>query len=124
MKYVYSTLTADQAYTIYEKGGGDIPSKKGVVIVKGGTGVADKRLITPTGAIPTQITDEQHVLLMQNVVFKQHEKNGFVTVRTSRKAEDGEKVVTSGMESRDASAPLTETDFEEGKAPTTGKTKK
>lgn len=120
--YVYSTLSSDVDYTVYDKGGGDVPVKAGSVLVKGGTGVADKRIITPTGAVPTAITAEEYELLKDNSVFQQHEKNGFVVVKD--KLQDGEKVATGGMESRDASAPLTETDFAEGEAPTTGKTKK
>lgn len=121
--YVYSTLTNDQRYNIYADGGGDVPVKTGSVLIRGGTGLADKKtLVTPTGAIPTQITDEEHEKLKSNSVFVEHEKNGFVVVMKSR--EDGEKVATAGMETRDASAQLMEADFKEGEAPTTGKANK
>jgi len=49
------------------------------VLVKGGAGVANDRLITPRGVV-TEITEEQAEALRANPVFAMHEKNGFVQI--------------------------------------------
>ena len=100
--FVYSTLTCDQRYTNYAQGGGDVPVVVGSVFIKGGTGVADARLTTPRGVV-TEITEEELAILETNEGFKQHRKNGFVEVSTSKV--DPEKAAAD-MEGRDASAPL------------------
>lgn len=122
MPFIYSTLTADNKYSGYQKGGGDIPSVTWEVLVKGGTGVANNRLITPQGVV-TEVTDEELARLKENVIFNRHVENGFIVI--SDKREDPEKVAAD-MTGRDPSAPLVDADFEvEGKkAPThTGKRK-
>ena len=105
-QYVYSTLTCDQRYTAWEKGGGDIPVEAGSVLIKGGSNVADARVITRIG-VRTEVTDEEYALLLENEVFKLHFDNGFITVE--EKKVDPE-VVAADLVSRDASAPITEND--------------
>lgn len=119
--YVFSTLAADVSYDTYKKGAGDLPIKSSSVTIKGGTGIADKRLMTPHGAIATKISDEQLELLTHNPVFNAHVENGFVTVLKSET--DGE-VVASDMVSRDVSAPLVEQDFSAEDVPTTRRKRK
>ena len=80
--------------------------------------VADARLVTPDGAVITEIEADQLELLRKDAVFALHEKNGFLKI--SEHAQDGE-AAASDMASRDQSAPLTDADFEEGKAPVAGK---
>ena len=87
--YIFSTLANDQLYTNWLQGGGDMPIKGHSVLVKGGTGVANDRLITPLG-VSTEITDYDLEELQKNPSFKDHEKNGFIVVK-AKKAE-AEKV--------------------------------
>lgn len=54
--YVYSTLANDQSYTNWIPGGGNMPVESHSVFIKGGTGVANDRLITPLGVM-TEVTD-------------------------------------------------------------------
>lgn len=134
-KYVFSTLTAPNRYTIYFPQLEDSNNKEAVprqikheVLIEGGAGVANKNFITPLGVM-THITDEQYKALQQNKSFMKHFENGFITVED--KPYEMEKV-TGDMSHRDGSAPLREEDFEaeltsDGdpkKAPTTGKVKK
>jgi hypothetical protein len=113
--YVYSTLSASVRYAASEPGGADVPVPTDGILIGGGTNVANKNLITPRGAVITEVSPEQLQRLRDDEVFKLHEANGFVTV--SDHLEDGEKVAGSGMETRDASAPLTPEDYKEGDAP-------
>lgn len=105
--HIYSTLTCDQRYTGYAKGGADLPVVAWEVLIKGGSNVADKRLITPIG-VRTEVTDEQLAQLLENPVFKLHVNNGFITVEDVK--EDPEKVAAD-MATKDDSAPLTPEDI-------------
>lgn len=107
--FLYSTLSSDQAYTVYKDGGGDLPQVEGQILVKGGANVPDGRMITPEGAVITATTPENLERLRQNEVFKLHEANGFIVVSDHKV--DGE-VAAADMTGRDQSAPLVPADFE------------
>lgn len=111
MNYVYSTLTCDNAYTVYEKTTGGLTIPKAEVVINGGTGLANKHLITPLGMV-TNITDDELAMLKENPVFIEHVKNGFLIVQEGGKAEDAEKVA-SDMSTDSGSSPLTEQDVAE-----------
>lgn len=108
--YIYSTLASDTAYTEWHEGGGDIKTEGRSVTIKGGTGVANKHLITPLGTVTT-VSDEELAFLEANPVFKKHKDGGYI--RVSAKNEDPEKVVSGDMKSRDVSAPIVPEDFPE-----------
>lgn len=110
--YVYSTLSNDQAYTAYAKGG-ETPQPEEVVYINGKANIADKRFITPQGVV-TKITAEQLAVLEGIELFSIHKANGFISV--SETAADPEHVAAD-MVGRDESAPLVESDFPEGEAP-------
>lgn len=113
--YILSTLTADQEYTAYNKGGGDLPIPAGSVLIAGGANVANKRnLVTPQGVV-TKVSADQLAMLESNEVFQLHKANGYITV-SERKPSDPDAAAAS-QASRDGSAPMVENDFEEGKAP-------
>ena len=114
--YVFSTLANDQLYTNWIAGGGDIPIKGHAVLIKGGTGVANDRLITPLG-VSTEITDFDLEELQKNPSFKNHEKEGFITAK-AKKAE-AEKVAAD-MNLKDESAPLTDADYQKEDGPKVG----
>lgn len=121
MPHVYSTLSNDTCYTNYEKGGADMPVVRAKVLVKGGTNVANARLITPLGVVTT-VTDEEMTELERNPVFQKHIQNGFVKVE--KKKYDPEKVAGS-MKTRDLSAPVVPGDYSnEQPKPVIGKAKK
>lgn len=105
--YVFSTLANDQLYTNWIAGGNDLPVKGHSVLIKGGTGVANDRLITPLG-VSTEITDYDLEELQRNPQFKEHEKNGFLVVK-NKKAET--EKVAADMNLKDESAPMTESDY-------------
>ena len=108
MAYIFSTLTCDNEYTLWKRIGEDrvIPEKS--VIIKGGTGIVNKNLITPMGVM-TEVTDEQLELLEQNPSFKRHKENGFLVVEKNKKKK---KKVASKMKIKDKSAPKVEADFD------------
>lgn len=107
MPYIYSTLTCDNAYTNHSQGGADMPIALPPVLIKGGTGVANDRLITPRG-VRTEVTDAELEYLRKNPVFLMHQKNGFVYV--SDEKADAE-IVAADMEGRDGSAPVVPQDL-------------
>lgn len=112
--YVYSTLTASVRYCAgqFGEGGSIVPSDG--ILIEGGANVADKRLITPEGAIITEIDADQLDALRQDATFALHEKNGFIKISEHRQ---GGEAAASDMVTRDASAPLVDADFKEGEAP-------
>lgn len=109
MNYVYSTLTCDNAYTIYEKTTGGLTIPKAEIVINGGTGLANKHLITPLGMV-TKVSDEELSMLKESPVFIEHVKNGFLVVQEGGKATDAEKVATD-MSTDTGSSPLTEQDI-------------
>lgn len=122
-KYIYSTLAADNEYVVYAQGGSDMPRVESRVLVKGGAGIADKRIVTPRGVVSGPFTEEQIASLEGNVVFKRHVENGFIHI--DDKLVDAEKVAAD-MEGRDPGGPLVDQDFtEDDKAkPISGKPKR
>lgn len=100
--YVFSTLASDVAYTNHAQGGGDLPIDLPPVVIKGGAGIANERIVTPRG-VATEVTEEQVEYLRANQVFQLHEKNGFVMV--SETNGDPDKVAAD-MTGRDISAPV------------------
>ena len=115
--YVFSTLANDQLYTNWIQGGADLPIKGHSVLIKGGTGVANDRLITPIG-VSTEITDYDLEELQKNPSFKDHETKGFLVVKA--KNLEAEKVA-SDMNMEDESAPLTEAEYQNEDGPKLGK---
>jgi hypothetical protein len=105
--YVFSTLANDQNYTNWVKGGGDVPIKGHAVMIKGGTGVANNRLITPLG-VSTEVTEFDLEELKKNPSFLEHQKDGYITVQNKKM--DTEKVA-SNMNLKDESAPMTDADY-------------
>lgn len=110
--YVYSTLASDVAYTNHTAGGGDMPIELPPVVIKGGAGVMNERIVTPRG-VATKITEEQLAYLRENEVFKLHEENGFVLVSDYYDDPDN---VAADMTGRDPSAPLVPQDNAQGDA--------
>lgn len=117
MPYIYSTLTCDNAYTIYSEGVNGLKVPQGRITIKGGTGIANDRLITPLG-VTTQVSAEELEQLETNPIFQQHKANGFIVVQTEGKAQDAEKVAAEmSLDNKDA--PVSPADYPEGD----GKTK-
>lgn len=105
--YVYSTLAADVLYQNHAPGGADLPIVVSEVLVRGGAGIADNRLMTPRGIV-TEITEAQAEALRQNPVFQMHEKNGFVQIES---AKVDPEIKAADMTGRDQSAPLVPEDM-------------
>lgn len=104
--YIYSTLTCDQAYTIYA-GDGEIKRVVDRVVVRGGSNVADKRVITPRGVV-TQVNEEQLEMLKSVRQFREHVEAGFLKITHVKT--DPEKIAAD-LVSRDKSAPLVDEDY-------------
>jgi hypothetical protein len=104
---VFSTLATDQRYVQWAKGGGDMNIQEHSILIKGGTGVANDRFITPLG-VATEIDADLLPILEQNPVFQVHSKNGYIVVQ--RQSADPEKVAAD-MNLSDPSAPKTPADF-------------
>lgn len=119
MPFVYSTLTADQAYTIWTPGGGDLPIAKRICIIKGGAGIANKNIVTPRG-VATHVTPAELEALQSCDAYNRHKTRGYI--REDDKEIDAEKIANS-MAEGDGSKPLVPADFVPEKKPTTGKNK-
>lgn len=107
--HVFSTLATDQRYVNYDHNPQGVAQPTSDILIKGGAGVANDRLITPDG-VATEIPVELVAALEANPVFQIHKKNGYITVR-DRKA-DADKVATD-MNGRDPSKPLTPADYQD-----------
>ena len=100
--FIFCTLASDVAYTNHAQGGGDMPIELPPVVIKGGAGIANERIVTPRG-VATEVTEEQVEYLRANQVFQLHEKNGFVMVSDTYGDPD---TVAADMTGRDISAPV------------------
>lgn len=110
--YVYSTLSNDQSYTVWDittQGGPHVPKKS--ILVRGKANIADPHtFVTPRGVVTTVSADELRVLEADES-FKRHRQAGYITVE--RKKEEPDRVARN-MKARDESAPKTEADFPAG----------
>ena len=115
MPYVYSTLTADQNYCLYDPkiDFRKIPKASREVFVAGGSNVINQKMDTPRG-VATLVTDEQLKVLEQIKGFQRHKERGFISVDS--KNTDAEKVAKN-MTPRDKSAQLEGKDYKPGKQP-------
>lgn len=106
--FVFSTLAADVEYIEWLKTGNDLPARGRSVVIKGGAGVANDRIVTPMG-VSTQIDAAHLPWLEENHLFALHKENGHIVVQA--KAADPEKVAAD-MNLNDPSAPLTPSSYE------------
>lgn len=112
--YVFSTLSNDNRYCEFKELTGGAPHSviERSVLILGGHGVAQKSgeigIYTPNGVM-TEVSDEDFGLLENNFHFKEHLKNGFITV-TKKKIEPS--AMAKDMARADESAPLTPNDCE------------
>lgn len=90
--YIYSTLSNDQRYQL--KDGRS-------VLIAGKANVANKQLVTPKGKA-TAITEDEFNLLQENIVFRAHSKNGFVSA--SHDKQEAEAFAARNLEPADKSA--------------------
>lgn len=111
--FIFSTLASDVAYTNHAQGGADLPIELPPVLVKGGAGVMNDRIVTPRG-VATEVTEEQVEYLRANPVFLLHEKNGFVMVSDTYGDPDS---VAADMTGRDNSAPVVPQDLKDEEQP-------
>ena len=81
--YVFSTLACDQRYISYVTSPGGMATEERSVFVKGGTGVANDRIITPIGVM-TEIDESEIALLEENPVWKIHASGGYVQIQKSK----------------------------------------
>lgn len=105
--HVFSTLANDQRYVNYQSNPEGVPLPTSDILIRGGAGVANERLITPLG-VHTEITEEALAELEKNQVFAKHKANGFISVQQRRA--DPEKVATD-MNVKDKSRPFTPADY-------------
>lgn len=105
--YVWSTLACDQLYTNYGKGGADLPLAEGGVLVKGGAGVLNDRLVTPHG-VSTEVDSEQVEYLLRNPEFVAHQSRGYVKIDSGNLDEEA---AIGNMETNDDGRQLTEADM-------------
>lgn len=108
MPWIYSTLTADQMYTIWDEAPKGLElqrrSVRKTIFVKGGANVADKRQETHKG-VRTRVSDEDVRDLKTIFDFQRHCDNGYITIRDDKV--DEEVAVAGGMKQFDSSAPYT-----------------
>jgi hypothetical protein len=119
MNYVYSTLTCDNAFAVYapKNDARQLSVIKKKILIKGGHGikVVDANN-TPRGVV-TIVSDEDMELLEKNHSFNVQKKAGYIVVERTLNQKAPE-VVAEDMNPKDASAPLTPADFQEGEVST------
>lgn len=109
--YVFSTLASDVKYTEWKKGAdaGTLAIEGRSILIRGGTGVMNDRLVTPLG-ICTEVDDEDLKLLEDMHLFQMHKENGHIVVQ-SKKADP--EAVAADMNLADPGAPMTPSDYAE-----------
>jgi hypothetical protein len=120
MAYVYSTLSCDQGYAIYDKGADGTPILNRVIHINGKANITNKVLQTPRGVV-TEVSDADLETLNSNYHFNEHVKLGFITFEAKQFDADQ---VAKDMTKQDKSAPKTKDELEndqvsvmEGKKP-------
>lgn len=103
MPHIASTLTCDNKYANYIRGGDGFLTETESVIIKGGFGIANRNFVTLQGATLTPVTDAQLAMLEQHSQFKAHQEKGFIKI--IKGSADGEKAAV-GMTLGDKSQPL------------------
>jgi hypothetical protein len=84
MHHIYSTMANSNEYVKYSKHGPNgINVFERSVVIKGGAGINKKHVQTPLG-VHTAIPDEDMEWLKDDYSFKQHQKNGYITVRKDK----------------------------------------
>lgn len=106
--HIYSKMTNGVNFHDFRAGGADLPTSVGYVSIPGGTGIANKHLITPLG-IHVEVTQDQMDFLNKDGHFQEFVKKGFIIVGNS--FEPIEKMVSNMTEEPDKSAPLTPADY-------------
>jgi len=105
--YIFSTLSTNMEYALWQQNPGRNIKVKSVKIAGGANicrGGDDGKFYTPKGMV-TRVSDEDLKLLKNNEVFQLHEKNGYIYIEGSEIKID--KAVQN-MESEDICAPKTE----------------
>ena len=111
MLYVISTMANSVEYCLYDTSRKDINVLKDSVVIKGKTGVTDKKtLICLNGGTITPITEAQYAWLKDNSLFQLHQKNGFLKIEKSKSS--AENKAEKDAEVKDKSAQMTDKDFE------------
>lgn len=110
--HIFSTLTCDHQFVLR----GPAPAPGAIqpivrrILIRGGTGVANKRtLITPRG-VHTSVTDDELAILEQDPSFRRFVERGFLRVE---KREADPEVVARDMSEDVGSAPLTPARYED-----------
>jgi hypothetical protein len=84
MYHVYCTAANSTEYVKYnEHGPRGINVTERAVLIKGGAGINRKNVQTPLG-VHTTVEDEDMEWLKEDFSFKQHIKNGYITVRKQK----------------------------------------
>lgn len=122
-KFIYSTLSADQNFTVWIKpdAKGQVPKPVKTIVIAGKANIMHKKnMITPKGVV-TKVEDAELVALSEMPAFTRFVDRGFITVEA--KQVEVEKVAAD-MKKKDASAPITEEDIKAaGKTVKTNQTK-
>lgn len=84
MHHIYSTMANSNEYVKYsDHGPQGLNVAERSVLIKGGAGINRKHVQTSLG-VHTAVEDEDFEWLKDNFAFKQHERNGFITVRKDK----------------------------------------
>ena len=119
MNYVYSTLSSDNVFPVYDKQIGGNSNVSHSIKINGGANVM-KYKRTVSGSIPletpfgvvTHVSDSDLELLLSNQAFKNQMSSGFIKIE--KKELKVEKVIED-MNKEDNSSQLTEEKFEKKK---------
>jgi hypothetical protein len=111
MHHIFSTMANSNEYVRYsEHGPRGINVAERSILIKGGAGINKKNVQTPLG-VHTAVEDEDMEWLKDDFSFKQHVKNGYITVR---KQKVDPEVAAADMVTRDQktdACPIVPQDF-------------
>lgn len=113
MYHVYSTMANSNRYVRYTPNSPNgIRNIEHTVLIKGGSGINKMHIGTPIG-VHTAVSDEDMDWLKDEFSFKQHIKNGYITVR---KQDLNPEVVAAEMVTHDQetdACPVVPQDFKD-----------
>jgi hypothetical protein len=113
MYHVFNTMANSTKYVKYRPAPQkDLNIAERSVLIKGGSGIHQKHIGTPLG-IHTAVSDEDMEWLKEDLHFKAHVKNGYITVR---KGEVNPEVAAAEMVTHDPktdACPVIPQDFKD-----------
>lgn len=109
MPFIVSKASQDICFCVWDRPKNGILKAGRKILIKGGTGVLDKKTLETPNGVVTEISKEELEFLQNNSSFKRMCERGFMMIESSKTTA---KTKAKKKDKRDRGAQLTKEDFE------------